>query len=142
MMRRLICRGLVLGALATFSTGCDTLHPFQRKDSDADSAKKDDKDDSSKMKAVDADTSKILGVDSLNDVYTLATRAWVSHVCAEPGTTVALSVPRARQPSRSSRRCFRDPACACGFYALASRARPRETAFQKPRRLALGPPGR
>jgi hypothetical protein len=65
MMRRLICRGLVLGALATFSTGCDTLNPFLRgKDSDADSAKKDAKDDSSKMKAVDADTSKILDVDS------------------------------------------------------------------------------
>jgi hypothetical protein len=65
MMRRLICRGLVVSSLLTFSTGCDTLHSFLRgKDNDADSAKKDEKDDSSKMKAVDADTSKILDVDS------------------------------------------------------------------------------
>jgi hypothetical protein len=65
MMRRLICRGLVVSALVTMSTGCDTLHPFLRgKDSEADSAKKDDKGDASKMTAVDADTSKILDVDS------------------------------------------------------------------------------
>ena len=59
MMRRDICRGLVLGAILTMATGCDTLHSFVRgKDSE------DDKDDSSKPKAVDSDTSKILDVNS------------------------------------------------------------------------------
>src|SRR5271168_4331068 len=65
MMRRLICRGLVVSALLTMSTGCETLHSFLRgKDSDDGAAKKDDKDDSLKVKAVDSDTSKILDVDS------------------------------------------------------------------------------
>ena len=65
MMRRLICRGLIVGALLTMSTGCETLHSFLRgKDSEDGSAKKEDKDDSSKIKAVDSETSKILDVDS------------------------------------------------------------------------------
>jgi hypothetical protein len=65
MMRRLICRGLVVGALLTISMGCETLHSFLRgKDSEDASAKKEDKDDISKIKAVDSDTSKILDVNS------------------------------------------------------------------------------
>jgi hypothetical protein len=64
MMRRHIYRGLVVGALVTMSTGCDTLHPFLRKNREDDSAKKDDKDDILKPKAVDSDTSKILDVES------------------------------------------------------------------------------
>ena len=52
MMRRLICRGLVVGALLTMSTGCETLHSFLRgKDSEDGSAKKEDKDDSSKIES-------------------------------------------------------------------------------------------
>jgi hypothetical protein len=59
MMRRHICRGLVVGVLLTLSMGCDTLHSFLRgKNSE------DGKDDSSKPKAVVTDTSKILDVDS------------------------------------------------------------------------------
>jgi hypothetical protein len=65
MMRRHIYRGLIVGALLTISTGCDTLHSFLRaKDSEYGSAKRDDKDDSSHLKAVDWDTSKVLDVDS------------------------------------------------------------------------------
>ncbi len=65
MMRRHICRGLVIGSLVAMSTGCEPLHSYLRgKDSEDGSARKDDKDDGSKPKEVDSDTSKILSVDS------------------------------------------------------------------------------
>jgi hypothetical protein len=64
MMRRHICRGLVVGTLLTMSTGCDTLHSFVRGKDSEESATKDDKDDSSKPKAVESEASKILDVNS------------------------------------------------------------------------------
>ncbi len=66
MTRRSICKGLVLGTLITGSTGCETLHSWLRHN-DEDAAKKSDSDDPTKPKAVESDTSKIIGVDSTKD---------------------------------------------------------------------------
>jgi hypothetical protein len=63
-MRQLICRGLILGAIFTSSAGCDTLHHMLRPHDNDDAAKKDDKDDPAKPKAVESDTSKINSVNS------------------------------------------------------------------------------
>jgi hypothetical protein len=46
-------------------TGCDTTHPWLRKHDDE--AKDSDKDDPTKPKAVESDTSKIMGVDADKD---------------------------------------------------------------------------
>jgi hypothetical protein len=64
MMRQLFCRGLILGAIFTSSAGCDTLHHMLRPHDNDDAAKKDDKDDPAKPKAVESDTSKINSVNS------------------------------------------------------------------------------
>jgi hypothetical protein len=64
MMRQLISRGLILGALVASSTGCETSHSLLRpKDSD-EASKKDDTDDSAKPTSVDSDVSKLKSVDS------------------------------------------------------------------------------
>jgi hypothetical protein len=55
MIRQLICRGLVLGAVIVGSTGCETLHSTVRSN---------DKDDDTAPKAVDSDASKLNSVDS------------------------------------------------------------------------------
>jgi hypothetical protein len=64
MMRQLICRGLILGSIVTSSAGCETLHHLLRPHDSDDAAKKDDKDDPTKPKAVESDSSKINSVDS------------------------------------------------------------------------------
>src|SRR5271155_4807590 len=64
MMRQLVCRGLILGAIFTSATGCETLHHMLRPHDNDDAAKKDDKDDPAKPKAVESDVSKIKSVDS------------------------------------------------------------------------------
>jgi hypothetical protein len=67
MMRQLVCRGLILGAIFTSSAGCETLHHMLRPHDNDDAAKKDDnddKDDPAKPKAVESDTSKIKSVNS------------------------------------------------------------------------------
>jgi len=64
MMRQLICRGLILGAIVTASTGCETLHHSLRPHDNDGAPKKDDKDDPAKPKAVESDVSKIKSVDS------------------------------------------------------------------------------
>ena len=63
-MRQLFCRGLILGAIFASSAGCDTLHHMLRPHDNDDAAKKDDKDDPAKPKAVESDTSKINSVNS------------------------------------------------------------------------------
>jgi hypothetical protein len=64
MMRQLISRVLILGAIVTSSAGCETLHHLLRPHDNDDASKKDDKDDPAKPKAVTSDTSKIKSVDS------------------------------------------------------------------------------
>jgi hypothetical protein len=46
MMRQLICRGLILGAVVVGSTGCETLHSMVRSN---------DKDDDAKPSVADSD---------------------------------------------------------------------------------------
>jgi hypothetical protein len=46
MMRQLICRGLILGAVVVGSTGCETLHSMVRPN---------DKDDDAKPNVADSD---------------------------------------------------------------------------------------
>jgi hypothetical protein len=64
MMRQLICRGLILSAIVTSSTGCETLHHWLRPHDSDDASKKDDKDDPATPKAVESDVSKVKSVDS------------------------------------------------------------------------------
>ncbi len=64
MMRQFICRGLILGAIVSSSTGCETLHHLVRPHENDDASKKEDKDDSTKPKAVASDVSKLKSVDS------------------------------------------------------------------------------
>jgi hypothetical protein len=64
MMRQLIRRGLILGAVAVGSTGCETLHSMVRSNDKDQVSKKDDSDDPAKAKAVESDVSKIQSVDS------------------------------------------------------------------------------
>ena len=62
MIRQLICRGLILGALVGGSTGCETLHSSVRHDDNDDASDKDD--DPAKPKSVSSDVSKLNSVDS------------------------------------------------------------------------------
>jgi hypothetical protein len=64
MMRQLIARGLILGAVVVGSTGCETLHSMVRSNDKDEVSKKDDKDDVAKPKAVGSDVSKVDSVDS------------------------------------------------------------------------------
>ena len=64
MIRQLICRGLILGAIVTASTGCETTHHWVHPHDSDDASKNDDKDDPAKPKAVESDVSKIKSVDS------------------------------------------------------------------------------
>ena len=61
MIRQLICRGVILGALVGGSTGCETLHSSVRHDDAKDDS---DKDDPAKPKSVSSDASKLNSVDS------------------------------------------------------------------------------
>jgi hypothetical protein len=60
MMRHLICRGLILGAVVAGSTGCETLRSSVRHD-DQDEASQTD--DETSPKAVSSDASKLKSVD-------------------------------------------------------------------------------
>jgi hypothetical protein len=64
MMRQLIRRGLILGAIVVGSTGCETLHSMVRSNDNDEVRKKDDTDDPAKAKSVDSDVSKVNSVDS------------------------------------------------------------------------------
>ena len=64
MMRQLICRGLILSAIVTSSTGCETLHHWLRPHDSDDASKTDEKDDPATPKAVESDVSKVKSVDS------------------------------------------------------------------------------
>jgi hypothetical protein len=64
MMRQLISRGLLLGAVVVGSTGCETLHSMVRSNDKDDASMRDDKDDPAKPKVVDSDVSKVKSVDS------------------------------------------------------------------------------
>jgi hypothetical protein len=64
MMRQLIRRGLILGAIVVGSTGCETLHSMVRSNDKDEVRKKDDTDDPAKAKSVDSDVSKVNSVDS------------------------------------------------------------------------------
>jgi hypothetical protein len=64
MMRQLICRGLILGAIVAATAGCESLHHMLRPHDADDVSRKDNKDDPAKPKAVESDVSKIGSVDS------------------------------------------------------------------------------
>jgi hypothetical protein len=63
MTRRSICRALCLGAVVAGMSGCETLRSRLRP-GDEDSGRASDADDVTRPKAVESDTSKIMGVDS------------------------------------------------------------------------------
>ena len=63
MMRQLIRRGLILGAVVVGSTGCESLHSMVRSN-DKDGMSKTDDTDDAKPKIVDSDVSKVKSVDS------------------------------------------------------------------------------
>jgi hypothetical protein len=64
MMRQLIRRGLILGAVVVGSTGCETLHSMVRPNDKDEASTRDDTDDPAKPKDVDSDVSKLKSVDS------------------------------------------------------------------------------
>jgi hypothetical protein len=64
MTRRSMCRVLCLSAVMAGMTGCETLRSRLRPDDDDKRKRAYDADDVTKPKAVDSDTSKIMGVDS------------------------------------------------------------------------------
>ena len=64
MMRQLIRRGLILGAVVVGSTGCETLHSMVRSNDKDGVSTKDDSDDPAKPKGVDSGVSKVKSVDS------------------------------------------------------------------------------
>ncbi len=64
MMRQLIRRGLILGAVIVGSTGCETLHSMVRSNDKDELSTKHDNDDPAKPKVVDSDVSKVKSVDS------------------------------------------------------------------------------
>jgi hypothetical protein len=65
MTRQLLRWWLVLSTIVMGSLGCETTHSFfRRNNGDDDVAQKKDKDDPAKPKAVESDTSKIMGVNS------------------------------------------------------------------------------
>jgi hypothetical protein len=55
MMRQLIRRGLILGAVVVGSTGCETTHSMVRSSDKDEVSSKDDKDDSAKPNVADSD---------------------------------------------------------------------------------------
>jgi hypothetical protein len=64
MMRQLIRRGLILGAVVAGSAGCESLHSMVRSNDKDDVSQKSDTDDTDKPKVVDSDVSKVKSVDS------------------------------------------------------------------------------
>ena len=63
MTRRSMCRVLCVSAVMAGMTGCETLRSRLRPDDD-DRGRVSDADDVTRPKAVESDTSKIMGVDS------------------------------------------------------------------------------
>ncbi len=64
MMRQLLGRVLVLSAVVLASSGCETLHSFQRASDEDESKTRKSLDDPTSPKSVDLDVSKLNSVDS------------------------------------------------------------------------------